>query len=70
MAKIRLGLMEMAWNEGIWFWSYLIGFEWRKSILAGLEWIGIEEVGFCLTGMARNRGIWVWPRLNLLHSVK
>jgi hypothetical protein len=27
-----------------------------KSVLAQLEWLGMEEVGFGLTGMAWNRG--------------
>jgi hypothetical protein len=32
--------------------------------LALLEWLGMEEVGFGLTGMAWNRGRWFWPDWN------
>jgi hypothetical protein len=48
--------------------------EWKKSVLACLEWLGVEKVGFGLTGMAWNKGSWVLPRnffrTNLFHLIK
>jgi hypothetical protein len=49
MEEVGLDLTGMAWNKGIRFWPDLIGLEWRKSFLDGMEWVEIEEVGFGLT---------------------
>jgi hypothetical protein len=35
-----------------WFWPAWNGLEFQKSILALLEWLGIEEVGFDMTRTA------------------
>jgi hypothetical protein len=52
MENVGLGLTVMAWNKGIWFLPDWNGMEWRKSILAGLEGLVMEEVGFGPTGIA------------------
>jgi hypothetical protein len=46
------------------FWPDWNGVEWRKLLLARLEWLGMEEVGFGLSGMAWNGGCRYWPDWN------
>jgi hypothetical protein len=31
--------------------------DWRKSVLAKLEWLGMEKVSFCLNGTAWNEEV-------------
>jgi hypothetical protein len=52
MEEIVFGLTGMVWNGGGRFWPDWNGLEWGKLILAGLEGLGIEEVGFGLTEIA------------------
>jgi hypothetical protein len=40
------------WNGGGQFWPDWNGLECQKSIFTILEWLGIEEVVFGMTGMA------------------
>jgi hypothetical protein len=51
----------MAWNERSWIWPDWNGLESKKSILAFLELLGMEEVSLGLTGIAWNRGAWYGP---------
>jgi hypothetical protein len=44
--------------------------EWKKSVLVGLEWIRIEEVGFGLSRIAWNGGSQFWPDWNSLERRK
>jgi hypothetical protein len=55
---------EVAWNKESQFWPEWNGLEWKKLVLALLEFLGMEEVGFGLTEMAWNRGSLFWPFLN------
>jgi hypothetical protein len=55
MEEVGFGLTGIAWNGGSQFWPNWKGLEWRKSVLASLEWLVMEEVGFGLTGIAWNR---------------
>jgi hypothetical protein len=48
------GLPGMAWNGGSRFWPAWNGLEWRKSLLAGLERLGMEKIGFGPTGVANS----------------
>jgi hypothetical protein len=40
--------------EKVCFWNNWNGVDWRKSVLARLEWLGMEEVRFGPTVMAWN----------------
>jgi hypothetical protein len=60
------GLSGIAWSGGSHFWPNWNGLEWRKSVLAGLEWLGMEEVSFGLPRIARNRRNWFWTDWNSL----
>jgi hypothetical protein len=75
--EAHFGLTGMEWNRINCFgpdWNGLEliksvlawcnGLEWRKSVLARLEWLGIEEVGFGLIVMAWNGGSRFWPIWN------
>jgi hypothetical protein len=53
----------MAQNRGSRFWPNCNGLEWRKSVLARLEWLGMGEVGFGLTGMTWKGESWFWPNM-------
>jgi hypothetical protein len=66
MEELNIGLTEIAWNGGSHFWHNYNGLEYNRSVMACLEWLGIEETGFGLTGMAWNRGSWYWPDLKWL----
>jgi hypothetical protein len=46
----------MAWTGGCQFWPAWNGLECQMSILAILDWLGIEEVVFGMTGMAWKEG--------------
>jgi hypothetical protein len=50
----------MAWNGGSQFWPDCTDKEWRKSVLALLDWHGMEEVSFGLTVLTRNGGSRSW----------
>jgi hypothetical protein len=69
MEEVGFGLTGMARNVGSRVWPDWNGLDWRKSVLAGLEyfgigevsfagleWLGMEEVGFSMTGIAWNGG--------------
>jgi hypothetical protein len=58
LEQIGFGLTGMAWNGKSQFWPDWSGLEWRKSVLACLEWPGMEEVSFGLTGIAWNGRSW------------
>jgi hypothetical protein len=60
----------MARNKGIWFLPDWNGLEWIKSILARLEGLRIEEVGFGPTGIAWNGRNQLWPDCNGLELKK
>jgi hypothetical protein len=38
--EVNFGLTGIAWNGGSWFLPDWNGLEWRKSVLACLEWHG------------------------------
>jgi hypothetical protein len=46
------GLTGIAWNGKGQFLPDWTGLEWRKSVLARLEWPGKQLVSFGLTGIA------------------
>jgi hypothetical protein len=48
----------------------LNGLNRQMSILACLEWLGMSEVDFGSTGMAGNRGSWLWHDWNGLERKK
>jgi hypothetical protein len=50
----------MAWSFGSWFLPDWNGLEWRKSVLAWLEWLGMEEVGFGLNGLEFRKLVLAW----------
>jgi hypothetical protein len=54
MAKVVFGLTVMAWNAESLFWSDWNRLVLRKSVLDCLSCLGMEEVGFGLTGIAGN----------------
>jgi hypothetical protein len=56
----------MARNKEIWVLPDLNVLEWRKSIFAGLEWLGMEEVGFVFTGLACSGRSQFWSDWNIL----
>jgi hypothetical protein len=70
MEEFGFGLTEMAGNEGNQFWPEWNGLEWRKLVVARLEWLGIEEVSFGLTEMPGNEGSRFWPEWNGLECRK
>jgi hypothetical protein len=69
MEEVSFGLTGIAWTGANWFlpnwnglewksqfWLDWSGLEWRKSVLSCIEWPGIKEVIFGLTGIAWNGG--------------
>jgi hypothetical protein len=65
MEEVGFPPAKKAWNKGSWFWFDCRtwkgesqfwpdwnGLEWRKSVLARLEWLEMEKVGFSLIGIA------------------
>jgi hypothetical protein len=46
------------------YWADRNGFKLRKSLLARMEWLGMEEVGLELTGMDWNKIICFFPFWN------
>jgi hypothetical protein len=75
MEKVAFCLTEMAWNKGSRFWldwnSFKLrklvfgvtacnGMEWRKSVLAFINWLGTKEDFLGLTEIAWNRGSQFW----------
>jgi hypothetical protein len=60
----------MACTVGCQFWPTWNGLECKKSILALLEWLGIEEVVFGMTGMAWKEGSRFWSDQNSLECRK
>jgi hypothetical protein len=52
MDEVGFGLTGKAWNGDRIFCPDWNNLEWRKSVLARLEWLEIKEVGFGLTGIA------------------
>jgi hypothetical protein len=58
MEEVAFGLSRMAWNGGCQFWPDWNSVEWRKSVLACLEWPGMEDVSFGLSGIAWNGRSW------------
>jgi hypothetical protein len=59
MEEVGFVLTGIAWTGSNQFWPDWSVLEWRKSVLACLEWLGMEEVSFGLTGIAWNGGSWV-----------
>jgi hypothetical protein len=59
LEQIGFCLTGTAWNGKSPFWLDWSGLEWRKSVLACLEWPVMEEVSFGLTGIACNGGSWL-----------
>jgi translation elongation factor EF-1beta len=51
MEEIGFGLTGMAWNRGSRVWPDWNSLERTKSVLARLEHLGIESVGFSLEGL-------------------
>jgi hypothetical protein len=64
MKKVGFSLPRTVWNGIRRFWPDWNGYEWRKSVLARLEWLGMEEVSFGPTGLACNKGNRFWPDSN------
>jgi hypothetical protein len=52
MEKVGFDLTGIACNGESWFCPDWISLEWRKLVLACLEWPGTEDVSFGLTGIA------------------
>jgi hypothetical protein len=50
--EVGFGLTKMAWNGGSRFLSDWNALEWRKSGLAQMKWVGMNEVRFGLSGKA------------------
>jgi hypothetical protein len=55
---MTMNAMEVANTtpKGGQFWPDLNSLDWRMSVLAYLEWLGMSKVDFGLSGMAWNRG--------------
>jgi hypothetical protein len=70
MEEFGFCVTGMACNGGSQFWPDYNGLEWRKSVLAGLEWLGLEEVNFSPTEMAWNGRTQFWPDWNSLECWK
>jgi hypothetical protein len=56
MEEVSFCTIVMAWNRGRRLSTYWNALEWRKSVFAGLGWLGIKEVGFGPTIIAWNGG--------------
>jgi hypothetical protein len=52
MSEVGFCLTGMAWNGGSPFCPDWNSLDWSKSVLAELEWLGMEKVSFGLTGAA------------------
>jgi hypothetical protein len=61
MLEVGFCLTEMAWNGGSRFCPDWNSLDLSKSVLAELEWLGMEKVSFGLTGAAWNGGSRFWP---------
>jgi hypothetical protein len=83
MEEVGFGLSRMAQNGGIQFWpdwnglegrksilTWPEGLEWRRSVLAILERLGLADVSFGLPGMAWNVKSRIWPFWNGLETRK
>jgi hypothetical protein len=70
MEKVGFGLTGIAWNGGSLFCPDWNSLDWRKSVLAFLEWPGMEDISFGLTGIAWNGGSWFRPDWNGLKGRK
>jgi hypothetical protein len=46
IGEVGFELTGMAWNSGSQFWPECTVLNWRKSVLAWLNWHGMEEVIF------------------------
>jgi hypothetical protein len=55
MEEVGFVLTGIAWTGANRFWPNWNGLEWKKSVLACLEWPGMEEVSF---GLTENGGSW------------
>jgi hypothetical protein len=70
MEKVGFVLNGIALTGANRFWPNWNSLEWKKSVLARLDWLGMEEVGFGLSRMAWNGVSQFWTDWNSLEWMK
>jgi hypothetical protein len=50
--EVNFILTRIASNKGSRFWPEVNGLKWRKLVLTIMEWLVLEDKGFCLPRLA------------------